>query len=700
MNVLFLSFLAGTAAVAFPIVFHLIRRTPKGRQEFSSLMFLQPTPPRLTRRSRLDDWLLLLLRTAVIVLLALAFTRPFWQTAVELSADDVRGRHVAILVDTSASMQRGKLWPKAIAEAEKVLEELEPADVVALWTFDRTPERIVGFPDEQAKDAAKLNHELVRGELAKLEPSWRTTRLGDALVTVAEQLTEIEDKDDEPSAPQIVLISDLQEGADWQTLQAFEWPEQVQVDVRSLTLPTPSNASLQLLTRTDSDEPNAPPKVRVHNSSDSTTEQFRVRWASADSLADGQTVKFYVPPGESRVLSVPRDQSTNADRLVLTGDHAEFDNTFFVVPPKQQHVRVAYLGDDASDDPQGLLYYFESALAETPQRRVEITKVDANDPLLISKNAADFVLVTAKITDAEQAALERYFNDGGTALVVLQDSEVVSSFGPLLSEVVTESETPTVTEDDYQLLGEIDFSHPLFRPFANPRYSDFTAIRFWQTVPIDLPTESSATVIARFDNYRPALWEQTVGEGRLFVLTSGWQPSHSQFALSTKFVPWLEALLSLSVEPTSLQTSPSDNQTLTLPENPNNETRFVETPGGEQLRVPKDATEIETATAPGIYQLVSESGRQTFAVNVPHTESQTAPFDLEQLEQLGVSIGVQTTREEEYARLSRLQNIELENRQKLWKWCIVAALVLIGLETGLAAWRTRRTHSPKTDQPE
>ena len=52
-------YILGLAAVAAPIVFHLIRRSPKGDVPFSSLMFLSPTPPRLTRRSRLDNWLLL-----------------------------------------------------------------------------------------------------------------------------------------------------------------------------------------------------------------------------------------------------------------------------------------------------------------------------------------------------------------------------------------------------------------------------------------------------------------------------------------------------------------------------------------------------------------------------------------------------------------------------------------------------------------
>ncbi len=45
----------GALAIAAPIVFHLIRRTPSGEVPFSSLMFLKPSPPRLSKRSRLDQ---------------------------------------------------------------------------------------------------------------------------------------------------------------------------------------------------------------------------------------------------------------------------------------------------------------------------------------------------------------------------------------------------------------------------------------------------------------------------------------------------------------------------------------------------------------------------------------------------------------------------------------------------------------------
>jgi hypothetical protein len=39
----------------------------------------------------------------------------------------------------------------------------------------------------------------------------------------------------------------------------------------------------------------------------------------------------------------------------------------------------------------------------------------------------------------------------------------------------------------------------------------------------------------------------------------------------------------------------------------------------------------------------------------------------------------------------RLHNAELENQQKLWRWLIVAALVVLMLETWLAGWLTKQS---------
>src|SRR5258708_21210512 len=80
-------FLAGAAAIALPVLFHLIRRTTREKTVFSSLMFLMQSPPRLTRRSRLEHILLLALRCLVLFLLAVGFYRPFLKRAMNNDPD-------------------------------------------------------------------------------------------------------------------------------------------------------------------------------------------------------------------------------------------------------------------------------------------------------------------------------------------------------------------------------------------------------------------------------------------------------------------------------------------------------------------------------------------------------------------------------------------------------------------------------------
>src|SRR5262249_12048441 len=96
-------FLVGGLAVALPIVFHLIRRTSKEKMTFSSLMFLRPTPPRVTRRNRLENIFLLCLRCLVLCLLALGFARPFLQKPMVADLGNGKSKKILLLVDTSAS---------------------------------------------------------------------------------------------------------------------------------------------------------------------------------------------------------------------------------------------------------------------------------------------------------------------------------------------------------------------------------------------------------------------------------------------------------------------------------------------------------------------------------------------------------------------------------------------------------------------
>src|ERR1700741_2957815 len=100
MNFLSPWFLLGALAVAGPILFHLIRRAARERVPFSSLMFLRPTPPRITRRRRLEHLWLLLLRCLALILLATGFARPFLSKDIALPTAPSEARQIVLLVDT------------------------------------------------------------------------------------------------------------------------------------------------------------------------------------------------------------------------------------------------------------------------------------------------------------------------------------------------------------------------------------------------------------------------------------------------------------------------------------------------------------------------------------------------------------------------------------------------------------------------
>src|SRR5215471_5777568 len=74
-------FLAGAAAAAVPLVLHLLRRHPEQRVRFAAVRLLKEAPVEQAAHRRLRELLLLALRVASIVLLAVAFARPFFRSA-------------------------------------------------------------------------------------------------------------------------------------------------------------------------------------------------------------------------------------------------------------------------------------------------------------------------------------------------------------------------------------------------------------------------------------------------------------------------------------------------------------------------------------------------------------------------------------------------------------------------------------------
>lgn len=694
MGVLVPLYLAGLAALSLPLIFHLVRRTPRGRQEFSSLMFLSPTIPKLTRRSRLDQIFLLLLRLSALALLAIAFCRPFLRQVAALTFNDLPGRRVAILIDTSASLRRGDLWQQATKLAEKELDELNPQDDVALFAFSDRLETLIDFDQEGAAPIPN-KPEVVRTRLKSLEPSWHATDLGLALVTVAGEIAATTDVRQSALEPQIVAISDFQKGARIEALQAFEWPPQVPVIVRQVAPAKRTNATVQILHGDDDDPENTDLRARVVNASDSSGEQFLVGWSGvAVKAARDRDVGVYVPAGQSRVVRLPRgDDQLLADRVQLRGDDHDFDNTYFVVPPRKQEATMYYLGEDTADDQKGTQYFLRLAVANDPLRQVSVQPLDPAKPSALEwGEEKKSLLVASSAVSAEwQKTIKEYVGQGALALFAPSTREAALSLPSFFDDI--EVVPPEVeAKSDYLLFGEIDFTHPLFAPFAGSRYNDFTKIHFWMHRSLNQKSPGTSNIIARFDDRAPALFERPLGKGKLIALAGSWRPEESQLALSSKFVPLIAGLIDLACGGAEEAASVSIGEPVPLPFAPGPSNLFVQTPAGQPARADADGR-FSATDLPGIYQAKAGTAEWRFAANLTAAESNTAPLDLEQLEQRGVRLGSGLTRAERIDRVRQQRDNELEASQKLWRWLIVAAIAVLIIETWWAGRAERKIMS-------
>ncbi|MBA3313612.1 MAG: BatA domain-containing protein [Planctomycetaceae bacterium] len=693
-------YLLGALTIAGPVIFHLIRRTPRGEVPFSTLMFLSPTPPRLTRRSRISDWLLLLLRVAALCLLAFAFARPFLRETVALDSADGEARRVLVLIDVSASLRRGDLWSQSQNLAEAALRETRPNDDVAVYAFDRSVRPVLTYAESATLEPARRSA-IANSRVAELAPTWAATDFGTALVEAVGIIEDLPDSTAETTRMprRIVLVSDLQEGAALKSLGSFEWPSDVELELKTVEAAR-ANAGLRRLA--DASEPAVEDgrpalRVQVTNEVDATAERFTLEWKDASDTTVGKGIDAYVPAGQSRVFRVKKPEGDVVLRsLELRGDAHPFDNAVFIADQPKAELSVLYVGDDPADDPNGPLYYLERVFQDTAERAVRVVRHSPQDAIQVgSPQAMPLIVVAATVPVQSIEALREFMITGGTVLCVLTAPELAASAAQLTELSLGNVEEAAVDRD--VMLGEIAFRHPLFSQLAAAQYNDFTKIRFWKYRRIDRPGMDDARMIARFENGDPAIVERLVGKGRAILFTSGWSPADSQLARSSKFVPLMMSLLSLSdpqaFEASDLHVGDAVSLSSIMPSSAPTEI-FVGTPSGGQVRLPADATSFDATAEPGLYAARIGDERRSFVVNLDPAESRTLPLPVETLEQYGVKVarGPAVARNETETK-RQLLNAELEGRQKLWRWIVLATIGVLLMETWLAGRlaRTRRS---------
>lgn len=176
---------------ALPLLLHLLQRRDPPTVEFPAVRYLVQVTQEHTRRLKLRHWLLLAVRTLLVVALILAAARP----SAPLREAGAHGPSaLVVMLDNSPSSTAVAAGTSRLVElkaaARRIFERATPADALWLLTAD-------GFA--RRGSAAELTL-----AVDSLEGSSRRLDLGEALQLSAEVLR----SDTRPGA--IVLLSDIQ----------------------------------------------------------------------------------------------------------------------------------------------------------------------------------------------------------------------------------------------------------------------------------------------------------------------------------------------------------------------------------------------------------------------------------------------------------------------------------------------------------
>lgn len=130
-------FLAALAAASIPLILHLIQSSRTERLPFSTIRFLKVAQKRSSRRIKMENFVLWLLRTLLLILLALAFAMPIIRTKKFGNLVSRTARDVAIVIDGSYSMNyqvnQKDVWNEAKELAVTLVEGLGDNDRFCIY---------------------------------------------------------------------------------------------------------------------------------------------------------------------------------------------------------------------------------------------------------------------------------------------------------------------------------------------------------------------------------------------------------------------------------------------------------------------------------------------------------------------------------------------------------------------------------------
>jgi len=509
-------FLAAGALVGLPIYLHLLRRHRAEAQPFSSLMFFERRTQSSIKHRRLRYLLLLSLRIAVLLLLALVFANPF----INRTVSGVGGNKLLLVViDNSFSMRAGSRLADAKRAALGVLGSRNPGTRAQVMTLGSQLVALTG----QTQETGELRHAVESVSAGDSRASFGELARG--LRSLAEAV---------PTPIELHLVSDLQKSDMPPSFQEMTLPPKTTLVVHPVVKEAAPNWTVESVS--------APGQVW-----DLKKAQVQAVVAGFHTPAATRTVSLVVNgntiatrsasiPANSRAtvefdsLDVPYGFS-RCEVRIDSADSLPADDRFLFSVERSDPRRVLFI-HEANDTRSPL--YFGSALTSAAEGvfAMETRTVDQASNAQPSQYAFVVLSDVLSLPSAFEESLRDYVRGGGSVLIAVGPSAARRPRIPVFGGNILSARNYSDSAQRFLTVGEVD-----------PTYPSIAKADRWTNVEFYFATEaetSGARVIARLTDGTPLLVEKKLNEGRVLLFTSGLDNLTNDFPLHPIFVPFVE----------------------------------------------------------------------------------------------------------------------------------------------------------------
>jgi hypothetical protein len=510
-------FLAGAAALGLPVWLHLLRKHKTTPLPFSSLMFFEKRTQSSIKHKRLRYLVLFTARTLLVLLIVVAFARPFVQQRIP---PRTRSNEVTVVaVDNSLSMRAGDRMAQAKAAAKSLVSGLHVGERAQVLAFGSR----VQVMSEVTDDHAPLN-----AAIDAIEPT-------DDRTSFAELSRSARSISQSLHLPLTVhLFSDMQQTGMPSNFNDLRLNADVRLEPHSVVKKEEPNFTVENVVAPRRVFDSKKTRVLATVAGFGTRKDIR----NVTLSLNGRTI-------ETKTVEVPESGRATVEFLSMdvpygrnkgevkidSADSLAADDVYYFSVERSDPRPALFVHDTGAD---GGLLYFKTALEAAGQSAFDVTPAVAGQVADLSPSKYAFVVLAdvGSVPQTFENQLRDYVRGGGSVLVTLGHRSAERGKVPVTGQTILESSYSGREGDRFQAAAWLDTSHPSI--LKDDRWEDVKFMRAMRVVP------GEARVVAKLTDQTPLLMDQQMGEGHVVVFASTFDNLDNDFPLHSSFVPFVD----------------------------------------------------------------------------------------------------------------------------------------------------------------